>query len=48
MDIIALLNLITLILPHIILVDLNFLETVFLHNFDDDDEEEEEFDLVDY
>ena len=47
MDIIALLNLITLILPHIILVDLNFLETVFLHNFDDDDEEEE-FDLEDY
>ena len=51
MDIIALLNLITLILPHIILVDLNFLETVFLHNFDFDDEEEEfdfEFDLDDY
>ena len=48
MDIIALLNLITLILPQIILVDLNFLETVFLHNFDDDDDEEEEFDLVDY
>ena len=47
MDIIALLNLITLILPHIILIDLNFLETIFLHNFDDD-EEEEEFDLVDY
>ena len=46
MDIIALLNLITLILPHIILIDLNFLETIFLHNFDDD--EEEEFDLDDY
>ena len=47
MDIIALLNLIALILPHIILVDLNFLETVFLHNFDDD-ADDEEFDLFDY
>ena len=47
MNTIALLNLIALILPHIILIDLDFLETVFLHNFDDD-ADDEEFDLFDY